>query len=88
MCYTVRIPNRAYIRFDAHESDVNAIKWSPHGTVVATGGADRKIKLWDVSKGVAENKGILTSSNGSIMSLDFDAGASLLLASSADFAAR
>ena len=88
MCYTVRIPNRAYIRFEAHDSDVNAIKWSPHGTMVATGGADRKIKLWDVSKGVAENKGALTNSNGAVMSLDFDAAGSLLLASSADFASR
>jgi autophagy-related protein 16 len=88
ICASVRIPTRAYHRFDAHESEVNAIKWSPHGTLVATAGADRKIKLWDVSKGSHESKGMLTGSNGAVMSLDFDAGGNLLLASSSDFASR
>lgn len=36
---------------DAHDGEVNAAKWSPVDRVVATGGADRKVKLWDISKG-------------------------------------
>ncbi|CAA9997087.1 unnamed protein product [Nesidiocoris tenuis] len=35
---------------DAHEGEVSAVKWSPVDRVVATGGADRKIRLWDTSK--------------------------------------
>ena len=36
ICAVVRIPNRAYHRFDAHDSEVNAVRWSPHGNLVAT----------------------------------------------------
>lgn len=45
------IPNRVHIKFDAHDGEVNAVKWSPLERIVATGGADRKVKLWDVGKG-------------------------------------
>lgn len=45
------VPNKVHIQFDAHDGEVNAIKWSPLERVVATGGADRKVKLWDVGKG-------------------------------------
>ena len=31
---------------------MNAVKWSSQNRIVATGGADRKVKLWDVSKGM------------------------------------
>ena len=36
---------------DAHDGDVNAVKWSPVDRILATGGADRRVKLWDLSKG-------------------------------------
>ena len=68
--------------------EVNAIKWSPHGLTVATGGSDRKIKIWDISKNVAEQRGQLTGSNGSILGLDHDSSGSLILGASSDFAAR
>lgn len=45
------IPNQVHIKFDAHDGEVNAVKWSPLERLVATGGADRKVKLWDVGKG-------------------------------------
>jgi len=74
------------MNFEAHDGEVNAIKWSPHGLNLATGGADRKVKIWDISKGVAELRATLTGCNSSIMSLDFDASGSFLLAaSSGDF---
>lgn len=46
------IPNKVYLKFDAHEGEVNAVGWSPVERLVATGGSDRKVKLWDVSKGI------------------------------------
>ena len=89
VCYSARVPSRAYLRFEAHDGEVNAIRWSPHGLVVATGGGDRKLKLWDISKGMkAENRGALAGSNGAILSVDFDAAGTFVLAGSADFAAR
>ncbi|CAG9772461.1 unnamed protein product [Ceutorhynchus assimilis] len=45
------LPSRVHAKFDAHEGEVNAVKWSPLDRLVATGGADRKVKLWDISKG-------------------------------------
>lgn len=38
---------------DAHDGEVNAVRWSPVEHLVATGGADRKVNLWDVGKGMA-----------------------------------
>ena len=77
ICTVVRVPNRAYLRFEAHEGEINSVKWSPHGLNVATGGSDRKIKLWDVSKGVNTLCSTLRGSNGSIMSIDYDSGQKL-----------
>ena len=82
-CIAFRIPTRAYLNFEAHDGEVNAVKWSPHGLTMITGGSDRKVKVWDISKGSPELRGTLTGSNGAIMSLDFDSGGSLVLAASA-----
>jgi len=88
MCHSVRIPTRCFLKFEAHDGEVNAVKWSPHGLTVATGGTDRRVKIWDISKNVCEHKSSLTGSNGAITSLDYEAGASLILAASTDFASR
>lgn len=45
------IPNKIQCIFDAHDGEVQAVKWSPVDRIVATGGTDRKVKLWDVGKG-------------------------------------
>lgn len=50
--------------FKAHDGNINAITTSPKGTLIVTGGKDKKVKIWDFSdcsKPVAE----------------FDAGASV-----------
>ncbi|CAB3376589.1 Hypothetical predicted protein [Cloeon dipterum] len=44
------LPQRVVLRFDAHDGEVNAVRWSPVDRIVATGGQDRKVKLWDISK--------------------------------------
>ena len=35
---------------DAHEEDVECMAWLYDGTVLATGGCDSTVKLWDVEK--------------------------------------
>lgn len=45
------LPSGVQCQFDAHDGEVNAVRWNPLDQVVATGGADRKVKLWDVGKG-------------------------------------
>lgn len=49
--FSDEIPNKVHITFDAHDGEVQAVRWSPVERVVATGGSDRKVKLWDVGKG-------------------------------------
>lgn len=82
------IPTKPYLHFDAHDGEVNAVKWSPVDRLIATGGADRKVKLWDVSKGCVESKGLLVGSNAGVMSVDFDSTGTLVIASSNDLASR
>ena len=88
ICHSVRIPTRCFLKFEAHDGEVNAVKWSPHGLTLATGGSDRRVKIWDISKNVCELKSALTGSSGAITSLDYEAGGSLILAASTDFASR
>lgn len=44
-------PTKILMKFEAHENESHAVRWSPVERMVATGGADRKVKLWDVGKG-------------------------------------
>ncbi|KAK9878811.1 hypothetical protein WA026_003649 [Henosepilachna vigintioctopunctata] len=82
------LPTRCVAKLDAHDGEVNAVKWSPADGMVATAGADRKVKLWDASKGLVVSKGMLVGSNAGVMSLDFDSTGTLILAASNDFASR
>ncbi|XP_025079810.1 autophagy-related protein 16-1-like [Pomacea canaliculata] len=47
LCSIATVPSRALCKFDAHDGEVNAVQWGPSGRIFATGGADRKIKLWE-----------------------------------------
>ncbi|CAH2040520.1 unnamed protein product, partial [Iphiclides podalirius] len=87
--YAATLPTKVALRFDAHEGEVNAVKWSPTDRIVATGGADRKVKLWDVSKiGTVESRGALVGSNAGVMSVDFDSTGAFIVGASNDFASR
>uniref|UniRef100_A0A8D3DYG1 Autophagy related 16 like 1 n=1 Tax=Scophthalmus maximus TaxID=52904 RepID=A0A8D3DYG1_SCOMX len=77
-------PSRAL----THDGEVNAVRFSPGSRMVATGGMDRRVKLWEVVAGHCEAKGALTGSNAGITSIDFDSAGSYLLAASNDFASR
>ncbi|XP_036150716.1 autophagy-related protein 16-1-like isoform X2 [Monomorium pharaonis] len=57
------VPTKVSVTFSAHEGEVCAVKWSPTDRILATGGADRKVKLWNITKGTSESKGILVGSN-------------------------
>lgn len=35
---------------EAHEGEVNALQFNPAGRMLASGGGDRKIKLWDITQ--------------------------------------
>ncbi|XP_063061530.1 autophagy-related protein 16-1 isoform X2 [Engraulis encrasicolus] len=87
-CVEVRVPTTALHIFDAHDGEVNAVRFSPGSRLLATGGMDRRVKLWEVVSGRCEPKGALTGSNAGITSIEFDSAGSYLLAASNDFASR
>ncbi|XP_036393054.1 autophagy-related protein 16-1-like isoform X3 [Megalops cyprinoides] len=87
-CAEVRVPSTALHTFDAHDGEVNAVCFSPGSRLLATGGMDRRVKLWEVVSGRCEQKGALTGSNAGITSIEFDSTGSHLLAASNDFASR
>ncbi|XP_033005894.1 autophagy-related protein 16-1 isoform X2 [Lacerta agilis] len=84
----VRVPTTALFVFDAHDGEVNAVQFSPGSRLLATGGLDRRVKLWEVCGEKCELKGSLTGSNAGITSIEFDSAGSYLLAASNDFASR
>ncbi|XP_075717424.1 autophagy-related protein 16-1 isoform X3 [Rhinoderma darwinii] len=84
----VRVPVTALHSFDAHDGEVNAVRFSPGSRLLATGGMDRRVKLWEVIGDKCEAKGSLTGSNAGITSIEFDSAGSYLLAASNDFASR
>ncbi|XP_006637931.1 autophagy-related protein 16-1 isoform X2 [Lepisosteus oculatus] len=88
VCVEVRVPTTPLHVFDAHDGEVNAVRFSPGSRLMATGGMDRKVKLWEVISGHCELKGTLTGSNAGITSIEFDSAGSYLLAASNDFASR
>ncbi|XP_064418482.1 autophagy-related protein 16-1 isoform X2 [Latimeria chalumnae] len=88
VCTEVRLPTVALHVIDAHDGEVNAVRFSPGSRLLATGGMDRKVKLWEVIGERCEVKGSLTGSNAGITSIEFDSAGSYLLAASNDFASR
>uniref|UniRef100_A0A8C5MBG6 APG16-like 1 n=1 Tax=Leptobrachium leishanense TaxID=445787 RepID=A0A8C5MBG6_9ANUR len=84
----VRVPSMAIHTFDAHDGEVNAVRFGPGSRLLATGGMDRRVKLWEVIGDKCEPKGSLSGSNAGITSIEFDSAGTYLLAASNDFASR
>lgn len=84
----VRVPTTASYVFDAHDGEVNAVQFSPGSRLLATGGMDRRVKLWEAFGDKCEFKGSLSGSNAGITSIEFDSAGAYLLAASNDFASR
>jgi len=85
----VVIPTKCIVKFEAHDGEIMSCKWDYAGRYFATAGADRKIKIWEIAKGIScELKATLTGSNAAVMGIDFDTSGSMILGSSNDFATR
>ncbi|XP_077554264.1 autophagy-related 16 isoform X2 [Haemaphysalis longicornis] len=88
LCLQSFVPNRLLLKFDAHEGEVNAVRFSPSGRMLCTGGGDRKVKIWEFTREQALLRGTLGGSNAAVMSLDMDTEENLVLAASNDFSSR
>ncbi len=47
--WDIRRDNAPLLKINAHEKTCNAIDWHPDGRHIASGGADKNIKVWDFS---------------------------------------
>lgn len=47
--WDIRRDNAALLKINAHEKTCNAVDWHPDGKHIASGGADKNIKVWDFS---------------------------------------
>lgn len=45
------IPNRVDHKFKAHDKEATCLAFNYSGSLLATGGADACIKIWDISRG-------------------------------------
>ena len=85
----VTVPSRVHMRFDAHEGGVMSARWDTTGRFFATSGADRKIKIWEMSQRASPDlRATLVGSNAAVMGIDFDSSGAMILGSSNDFATR
>ncbi|XP_067889149.1 autophagy-related protein 16-like isoform X2 [Heterodontus francisci] len=87
-CSVARVPARVRHSLEAHDGEVNAVRFSPSSKILATGGSDRKVKLWDIVGGTLQNVKTLEGSNDGVTSIEFDPSGLQILAGSYDNTAR
>ncbi|XP_018429493.1 PREDICTED: autophagy-related protein 16-2-like, partial [Nanorana parkeri] len=88
VCVICSPPRRALYSKEIHDSEIHAVRFSPNPKMVATGGADRMVKLWYIAGGQLQIHQILQGSNGGITSIEFDPSGLHLLAASFDGSAH
>ncbi|XP_003923477.1 protein Atg16l2 isoform X2 [Saimiri boliviensis] len=88
MCVAARLPTQAQDVLDAHLSEVNAVRFGPNSSLLATGGADRLIHLWNIVGSRLEANQTLEGAGGSITSVDFDPSGYQVLAATYNQAAQ
>ncbi|XP_071989897.1 protein Atg16l2 isoform X2 [Engystomops pustulosus] len=88
VCVICCPPKRPLYSSEVHESEIHAVRFSPRSNMVATGGADRVVKIWDIVGGRLQCQQILHGSNGGITSIEFDSAGTQVLAASYDGSAH
>ncbi|XP_047451131.1 protein Atg16l2-like isoform X2 [Mugil cephalus] len=82
ICLSARVPARALQVLEAHDQDINAVRFSSSSDLLATGGTDCVIKLWEVRAGTLTHRGSLHGSTEGITCIEFDHTGSRILAAS------
>ncbi|XP_016887788.1 ATG16 autophagy related 16-like 2 isoform X2 [Cynoglossus semilaevis] len=83
-CVSARVPVRALQVLEAHDQSINTVRFSSSSDLVATGGTDRVIKVWDIRAGSLTHTATLEGSNEGITCVEFDPTGSRVLAASYD----
>ncbi|XP_067451812.1 beta-arrestin-1 isoform X2 [Thunnus thynnus] len=84
ICLAARVPVRALQVLEAHEQGINAVRFSRSSDLLATGGTDRVIKLWEVRAGLLTHRATLDGSTEGITCVEFDPTGLRILAASYD----
>ncbi|KAG7479720.1 autophagy-related protein 16-2-like isoform X1 [Solea senegalensis] len=84
ICMSARVPARALQVLEAHEESINTVRFSSSSDMVATGGTDKVIKLWDIQAGLLTHRATLDGSTEGITCVEFDPVGSRVLAASYD----
>ncbi|XP_035477801.1 protein Atg16l2 isoform X3 [Scophthalmus maximus] len=84
VCLSARVPVRALHVLEAHEQGINTVRFSSSSDLLATGGTDRVIKVWEVRAGSLTHRATLDGSTGGITCVEFDPTGSRVLAASYD----
>jgi len=88
VCIT-SVPDRARHTMDnAHDGEVSSLRFSISGKYFVSGGADRKVKVWEVGRGSCTPHGTLMGCNQSVTCVRFDSTEKMILAASNDNACR
>ncbi|TNN01390.1 hypothetical protein fugu_010772, partial [Takifugu bimaculatus] len=82
-CWSARVPVRALQVLEAHEQGINAVSFSSLD-LLATGGTDKVIKLWDITSGSLSHRATLGGSTDGITCIDFSHMGDRILAASYD----
>ncbi|KAM3615756.1 uncharacterized protein V6R79_007254 [Siganus canaliculatus] len=84
ICLSARVPARAQQVLEAHEQGINAVRFSSRAELLATGGTDRIIKLWEVRAGGLTHRATLDGSTEGITCIEFSPMGGRVLAASYD----
>ncbi|KAM9359638.1 ATG16 autophagy related 16-like 2 [Symphorus nematophorus] len=84
ICLSARVPVRARQVLEAHDQGINAVRFSCSSDLLATGGTDRVIKLWEIRAGSLTHRATLDGSTEGITCIDFNPTGHRILAASYD----
>ena len=80
------LPSKVLFSFEGHENEIYSLKWNPKTEYLASGGGDRKVKLWEINDSQYTLLNTLSGNNASVTSIDIFE--EFLIASSYDYASR
>ncbi|KAJ3124261.1 hypothetical protein HK098_001271 [Nowakowskiella sp. JEL0407] len=80
------IPNTVMKKWTSHDGEINCVQVSRDGAILATGGQDKKVILYDAHTGTAKNS--LLGSMQAVMSVSFNVTSDMILATSNDNSTR
>ncbi|XP_015806347.1 protein Atg16l2 isoform X2 [Nothobranchius furzeri] len=83
-CVSARVPARSLQVLEAHEQGINAVRFSFSSDLLATGGTDRIVKLWELRAGSLTHRTTLDGSTEGITCIEFDPMGQKVLAASYD----